>query len=596
MKFKNFAKVLQTIESTSGRNEMIDQVADLLRKLDKQEISEAMYLIQGRVVPRFVSLEFNVANKLMMRALAKAFDTGVKEINNLFSKLGDLGLVAEKKSKLKKSTLDVMGVYKRLFDIASLGGKDSQQGKIDGIADLIKAADSLSCRYIVRMTLGNLRLGFSDKSVLDALSIAAVGDKSKRILLDKAYGARSDIGFISEEVLSKGINSLKKINVEVGFPIAAMLCEREGSIEEIFKRNSTWIVQPKYDGLRCQIHYDTKGFRLKVEGGKQKQLLEGEKEKVRIFSRNLENLTRMFPDVAEAVSKLGVRSIVLDSEAVGYDDKTGKSIPFQETIQRKRKYEVKKLSLSVPVRVFAFDIMYLNGKDLSEVALKERLDILQKVISKKRDQKVIEFAQSDNVEDTDTFEEKFKEYVVKGIEGVVAKNSDSSYEPGKRGFDWIKFKKSAKGYLVDNVDAVVLGYYHGRGARAKFGIGAILVGVLNKENKNFESIAKVGTGIKDDEWKIIKKRLDSISVEKVPSEVEVSSVLKPDVLVKPEVVVVVDADEITKSPSHKAGFRKGKGYSLRFPRLKEFDRKDKTADNITTVVEIERLYKLQGGK
>lgn len=594
MKFQKFAKILQKIEETSSRNAMIDQVAKLLQSLDKKEVAEAMYLMQGRVVPRFVSLEFNVAGKLMIRALAQVFGLSGEDINNSFKRLGDLGLVAEKNSKKKRSKLSVVDVYNQLYEIASLGGKDSQQGKIDGIADLIKMADSLSCRYIVRMTLGNLRLGFSDKSVLDALSIAAVGDKSKRPLLDKAYGARSDIGFIAEEVLTKGIESLGRIEIEPGVPLASMLCERESSVEKIFERGTAWIVQPKYDGLRCQIHFDAKGFRLQAEGGRQKQLIKGEKEKVRIFSRNLESLTKMFPDVVEAVSKLGVKSIILDTEAVGYNEKTEEFYPFQETIQRRRKYEVKRLASKIPVKVFAFDILYLDGKDLSELGLKKRLEILEKVIAKGGSQDVIEFAPSDEVTSPDIFEEKLEEYIERGIEGVIAKNPESKYEPGKRGFDWIKFKKSAKGYLVDNVDAVVLGYYSGRGARAKFGIGAILVGVLNKKSNKFESIAKVGTGIKDEEWGVIKKRLDKISAKKLPTDAEVSKGLKPHVCVKPEVVVVIDADEITKSPNHRAGFSKGKGYSLRFPRLKEFDRRDREAEDITTVDEIERLYKLQG--
>lgn len=591
MQFQDFAKTLQKIEETSGRNEMIDLVANLLKQLEKKEVAEAMYLMLGRVVPKFVAFEFNVARKLMMRALAKAFDTPLEVITSSFGKLGDLGLVGEAKSKRKSSPLKVLEVYQQLCEVASLGGADSQRGKVSGIADLIKSCDSLSVRYVIRMILGNLRLGLSDKSILDALSIASVGDKSKRKLLDRAYGARSDIGLIAEQVLTNGIESVEKMHIVPGIPVAAMLCERESSIDKIYKRGERWVVQPKYDGLRCQIHYNAKGFRQEALDDAQKHLLGKEKEKARIFSRNLENLTHMFPDVTEAVRKLGVESIILDSEAVGYDSKTGELFPFQETIQRKRKYEVKKMVKAVPVCIFAFDVLSLNGKDLSEQTLEERLKVLKEVIRKGTDQKIIEFTQSDLACDPDVFAEKFEEHVEKGIEGVVAKSPEGQYEPGKRGFDWIKFKKSAKGYLIDNVDAVVLGYYRGRGARAKFGIGAILVGVLNKKTNKFESIAKVGTGIKDEEWGVIKKRLDSIAIDKVPSNVDVAKELEPDVIVKPEVVVVVDADEITKSPNHRAGFVEGKGYSLRFPRLKEFDRKDKGPEDITTVSEIERMSK-----
>lgn len=572
---------------------MIEILARLLKSLEKDEIAETLYLMQGRVVPRFIPLEFNVARRLIMRSLAEAFLLEAETIEDSFKELGDLGLVVEKLQKSTKSSLTIKEVYQLLYDIAILGGTGSQEAKVGKIADLIKSCDSVSSKYVIRMILGNLRLGLSDKSALDALSIASVGDKSYREVLDKAYGARSDIGFIAEEIFMKGIEVLEDIKFVAGVPIASMLCERESTIKKIMERGDEWIVQPKYDGLRCQIHYDRSGFKGVSYQISQGELLECGLENARIFSRNLENLTNMFPDIVKAIEKLGIDSVILDSEAVGYDHKTKEFIPFQETIQRKRKYKIAELAKEVPIKVFAFDILYLDNKDLSELELNERLKILEKILKHGKTEDIIEFTPSRKVRSVESFEEIFEEYVALGVEGIVAKLPASLYEPGKRGFDWIKFKKSAKGHLIDNVDAVVLGYYKGRGARAKFGIGAILIGVLNKGNGNFESIAKVGTGIKDEEWGRIRKRLDDISQKKKPSIVDVAKMLQPDVWVRPEVVVVVDADEVTKSPNHKAGFSKGKGYSLRFPRLKEFDRKDKASEDVTTVKEIGDMFKLQ---
>jgi DNA ligase-1 len=593
MQFSKFSKILQQLEKTSSRNEMTSIAVNLLKSLSKDEVAEAMYLMQGRVVPRFVALEFNVAGKLMIQAIAKAFETSIKNVTKSSKKVGDLGIVCEKLNKKKSSSISVIDVYNKLYKIASFGGSGSQEAKVTSIADLITSLDNLSSKYIARIIIGNLRLGLSDKTILDALSVLRTGDKSKRELLDKAYGARGDIGFIAEEVVSRGLKSIENINVEPGIPIASMNCEREETIKKILERmDGKAILQPKYDGLRAQVHFSEKEFKIANFIRKsQKEFLKS-KENVRIFSRNMEDLTSMFPDVQSAMKKFKVRSIILDCEAVGLDPKTKEYIPFQETIQRKRKYDVKKVAKDIPVKLFAFDLLYINGKDMSGLALKKRLESLEKILKKSK-QDVIEFAPSDVVTKEKEFKKILSKYITTGLEGVIAKDINEKYYPGKRGFEWIKFKKSAAGHLIDEVDTVALGYYRGRGARAKFGIGAILIGVLNKREGKFESIAKVGTGIKDEEWPKFKKRLDKISTDESPKNVSVSKELETDVWVSPEVVIVVEADEITKSPNHKAGFSEGKGYSLRFPRLKEFDRKDKSAKDITSVGEIKKMYKMQ---
>ncbi|MFC1780223.1 ATP-dependent DNA ligase [Patescibacteria group bacterium] len=596
MQFSKFSKILQELESTSSRNEMTEVLVQLLKAFRKSEVAEAMYLMQGRVVPRFIDLEFNVARKLMMQAIAKAFRKEVKEINSLFGKFGDLGIVCENLNKRKRSKHSIMDVYKKLYKIALLEGTGSQEGKVSKTAELLKSSDSQSSKYIVRMVIGNLRLGLSDKTVLDALSFILTRDKSAREILDKAYGARSDIGFLAEEVIGKGMKVLKKISITPGIPIASMNCERENTIEKILKRLDKALIQPKYDGLRTQVHFSKTGFKtLDIVSLKQESMFEKEAENIRIYSRNLEDLTHMFPDAKKAMLNLGVDSIIFDSEAVGYNPKTKRYTPFQETIQRRRKYDVVNAAKSTPIKLFVFDILYLNGKDHTDLSLTKRLDILKRIL-KKSNQNVVEFAPSSVVDDVKGFKKLSKKYIKGGLEGVIAKSQDGKYYPGKRGFEWIKFKKSAAGHLIDEIDTVVLGYYRGRGARAKFGIGAMLVGVLNTRSKKFESIAKVGTGIKDDEWEDIKSTLDKLQTKKSPRNVKVDKGLVPDVWVNPKVVIVVDADEITLSPSHRAGFLKGKGYSLRFPRLKEFNRRDKEVDDITTVTEIRKMYKLQYGK
>ncbi|MBN1332088.1 ATP-dependent DNA ligase [Candidatus Dojkabacteria bacterium] len=611
MKFKQFATILESLEKSSSRNEMTEILAGFLQKLEPDEIKPVMYMLTGRIAPRFIPLEFNFSTKLLLRAIEKASGKGILEIETLMAKKGDIGLVAsEIKSQMpqKQEELSIGEVFQLLFELASLEGVGSQTAKIEVFERLFKGADPLSIKYVARMIVGKLRLGLNDKTILDSLSWAGFSDKSYRGQLDYAYGVRADIGDIAELVLQRKFKKLERIMVEPGTPVASKLVEREKSVEAVFERIPESIVQPKYDGLRLQIHYSRAGFddihqvhqnqaigqkppSLQFDLGKTESR---KRDIVRIFSRNMEPLTDMFPDVVAEVEKKEDElpgSFVLDAEAIGTDPETGKYIPFQETIQRKRKYGIKEKSQSVPVKVYVFDILYLGKEDISQKPLLSRLDALKDLIKKNfSSSRILKLSESNELKDLKTLQKYFAKYLEDGLEGLIAKNPQSKYLPGTRNYDWIKLKANIDSKLIDTIDAVVLGYYHGRGARAKHGVGAFLVGVYNEKTEKFETIAKVGSGIKDEDWEGIMERIKGLEIEKIPENAEVKKELMPDVILRPEIVVVVEADEISKSKLHTAGQDKdGVGYSLRFPRLKEWDRADKDPEDVTKVSEVEKL-------
>jgi len=167
---------------------------------------------------------------------------------------------------------------------------------------------------------------------------------------------------------------------------------------------------------------------------------------------------------------------------------------------------------------------------------------------------------------------------------------NSIYQPGKRNFNWIKLKRQETGHIEDTIDCVILGYYSGHGKRASFGIGALLVGVYNKNKDCFQTIAKIGTGLSDKEWREQRKICDEISVKVKPKNIECAKGLVPDVWVSPEIVCLIRADEITLSPLHSAGAtKKDHGFALRFPRIMGY-RPDKSPKEVTTIKEINRLY------
>jgi DNA ligase-1 len=245
-----------------------------------------------------------------------------------------------------------------------------------------------------------------------------------------------------------------------------------------------------------------------------------------------------------------------------------------------------------PLRVFLFDILYLNGKEVMSETHAERRALLLKIAHKNKDSRV-EVIDEKVIKTAEQLEENFNENITAGLEGLVVKRADTIYQPGKRNFNWIKLKRQEEGHLEDTIDCVILGYYDGAGKRASFGIGAFLVGVYNKNEDCFETIAKIGTGMSDEEWVELRKKCDDISVANRPKNVVCAKGLYPDVWVSPDMICMVRADEITVSPLHSAGkTEKHLGYALRFPRFMGY-RPDKGPEEATTVKEIVSLYKDQ---
>ncbi|MBN2100967.1 ATP-dependent DNA ligase [Candidatus Dojkabacteria bacterium] len=604
MKFKELGGFFEKIEATASRLEMTDILADLYGHCSSEESAIVSYLLVGRVVPMFVPVEFNVANKLLLKVLdGIRISAGLrKSAKDIFNESGDLGLVASElmgKAVSRGKGMSIKEVYDSLWGVALVEGVGSVDIRNQKMHKLFVGLSPVEAKYVARILAQKLRLGCSSKTVLDAVSVAIKGDKSDRDEIERAYGVSSDLGHVVSLYLKKGISGLRSVDIIPGVPVASMLVEREKDAESIMNRFPEAIVQPKFDGLRCQIHIGKESNNLfenrvwwkywgKRESDQQGMFADSIKEKrVRLFSRNLEDMTDMFPEVVDAAGKLKVESAVLDSEVIGYDDSTGEFSPFQETMIRKRKYDIKGAAERVPVKAFVFDLLYLNGRTLMHEGNQERIGTLSDIVGK--EDTIIE-SSSYKVESAKGLEEIFQQNISQGLEGVIIKDPNSYYKPGKRGFDWIKMKRAFEGHLADSIDIVILGYYFGRGRQADFGIGALLGAVYDSSSDEFVSIAKVGTGITDDQWREIKKDLDDIKSNSKPKRVNVEKSLVPDQWVYPQIVSTIEADEITKSPIHTAGAgRDETGFALRFPRLKVWKR-DKQPEDATSVKEITEMY------
>src|SRR5438874_2170274 len=570
MNFAALAANLERMEGTKSRNELVRILAEVYQASTSDELQPITYLIQGRLAPFFEPVEIGLGERLLMTAIGVAYAAPKEEVAKLNRQTGDLGVTAQRLAPPSQpDSPSVVEVHQRLSQIAAAGGPGSQQQKLQIFTALLGDLDSVSAKHLVRITLGKMRLGIGDPTVLDALSFAKKGDRSLRPVLEGAYNRTSDLGLIARTLWEVGEAGLDALKVSAGHPLRPQLAERLPNPEAVIKKLGTVGVQPKYDGLRVQIH---------KEGGK-----------VSIFSRNLESMTEMFPELVDAASGLKVQSVILDGEAIAYNPESEEYVTFQETTARRRKEGIQEFAARAPMRAFVFDVMFRDGSDLTPMHYEQRFEIVKELVRSSDTLLTAPLMKTDSAE---VLTRELLDNISRGLEGVVAKRLDSPYQAGARNFNWVKLKRNTSGQLTDTIDVVLLGYYWGKGKRAEFGAGALLAGVYDGDKDEFVTISKLGTGLSDQGWRAIHQRLASLEVAEKPARV--NSTFVPDAWLEPAIVVEVLADEITPSPRHTAGMTgDGPGFALRFPRIVSLRAGDKQPQGATSVREIPQMREQQ---
>jgi DNA ligase-1 len=580
LRYAVITEAYEKIEATTKRLEMTDLLVNLLKNTPKEIINKVVYLTQGKVYPDFVNLEIGVAEKLAIKALARASGRKESEIEEIVKKTGDIGETAQKFVGNKRQVtffqqpLTVQRVYQTLDKMAKTSGSGAVDLKMALLAGLLADATPKEAKYIMRTVTGNLRLGIADMTVLDALAIAYGGGKENRGYLERAYNVSSDLGRVAKIVSEKGLEGVKKFEISVGEPIRAMLCERLSSPEEILEKlGGKCIVEYKYDGERIQTH--KKG------------------NEVTLFSRRLENISDQYPDAVKLVKKyVEAKDAILECECVAIDPDTGEMRPFQELMHRRRKYGIKKAMEEYPVSLFMFDALCVNGKDLTLQPYPIRRKALEEVIKQSDRVQIAKHIITDNVEELEKF---FLEAIENGCEGLVCKSiaKDSVYQAGARGWLWIKYKRDYRSEMTDTVDLVVVGAFHGRGRRAGT-YGALLLVAYNSEKDVFETVTKCGTGFTDDDLAKLPKTMEKHVISR--RHPRVKSIIEADVWFEPVVVIEILGAEITLSPVHTCAMnsiRRGGGLAVRFPRFTGNYRLDKLAEDATTTSEIIEMYQEQ---
>lgn len=588
MLYSELVEAYEKIERTTRRTEMTAFLVSLLKKVPPDIIDKVIYLTQGKLRPDYEGLEYGMGEKLVMRAIALAAGCSLKEVEETVRKVGDLGSAAEILLKTRKKgvslfdfmeqveaekELTVERVYSTLMKIAKATGEGAQDTKVTLLASLLRDAKPKEAKYLIRTILGRLRLGIADMTILDALAIAFGKGKGSRELIERAYNRYPDLGYIAKVLMSEGLEGVKKVGIKVGVPIMPMLAERLRSPEEILQKlGGVCIAEYKYDGMRIQAH--KKG------------------NEVILFSRRLENVTSFFPDACDLIRKhIKANEAIVEGECVAIDPDTGELRPFQELMHRRRKYDIRKAMEEYPVSLFMFDVIYVDGKDLTLTPYPERRKILESILE---EGDRIKLAQWKLVRSPKELEEFFEQAIADGCEGVMCKSlmPNAIYQSGTRGFLWIKYKRDYKAELADTLDLVAVGAFWGKGRRAGT-YGALLMAAYDPETDTFKTVCKVGSGFTDEQLAQLPKMFEPYVIDHKHPRVD--SKMEADVWFVPAIVMEITGAEITLSPIHTCAWnvvKEGAGLAIRFPRFIRF-RPDKSPEEATTVKEVIDLYKKQ---
>jgi DNA ligase-1 len=588
LEFALVAQTLDILEKTPSKIQQASTLAMLFKKCDPSSIDKVIYFIQGTLWPDWKGMpELGIAEKGIQKAISIALNIPENEVEKLYKSLGDYGLVVErlkisrerksagltafiKSEKIAEKKLAVDEVYSTLAKIASLQGEGSRDIKIRLLASLLSSANAKEAKFIVRFVEGRLRLGVGDATIMDGLAIAF---GTSRDAVERAYNIYPDLGAIAKMLAGQGPQALRNIKPTPGIPLRPMLAERASDPSEILAKAGTpCLAEFKYDGERAQIHKKGKT--------------------VWIFSRRLEDITSQYPDVVDAVLKhVKADETIIEGEIVAVDPETGEYRPFQELMHRKRKKDIHEAVKEYPVIVRLFDCLYVDGVDLTLKPLSERREWLKKIVEESEEFRLAEHIV---VKDVKELEEFFLKAIESGMEGLVVKSlgPDSVYQAGVRGWLWIKYKRDYKSEMIDTVDLVVVGAFHGKGKRAG-SYGALLVAAYDPDTGTFKTVCKVGSGFTDEDLAALPKMFEQYKLSyKHPS---VDSDIEADVWFEPRIVMEVIGAELTLSPIHtccKGWVKPGVGISIRFPRFVRW-RPDKSPTEATTTKEIYEIYMKQ---
>ncbi len=546
MDFAAVAATLAKLEQTSSRLEMAGIVKQLF--LDSgSDLRTVVLFVQGKIFPPWDRREIGIAQKSMVRAIAMATGVPAGKIDNKIAELGDTGLAAEElfgkkaQTTLSKSAMSLGEIYALLEKLAAMEGTGSQERKAKYVIELLNSVGPGEIKYLVRLLLGEMRIGVGEGIVRDAIASAFDVPAEEA---ERAFSLVNDYAEVAEIARDSGVAGLEKVKVKLFRPLRPMLAQSVHSVSEALE-NGCHAFEYKYDGMRTQVH---------IRG-----------KEIRIFTRRLDDVTKQFPDVVEAVKQgISVKEAIVEGETVAVD-KGERPKPFQLLSRRiKRKYRISDMVKDIPVITYLFDCMYLNGKSLLNNPMRERRKALESIAKEGERLRFSKTVVTDSPQEAEAF---YKEALGLGHEGVMAKNLDAEYKPGSRVGYMYKLKP-----VTETLDLVIIGAEWGEGRRANW-LGSYLLACRDPDTNEFLEIGRMATGMSDGQ---LQQLTDTLR-----GDIEYQK--GKQVRLRPRVVVEAGYQEIQKSPTYASG------YALRFPRLIRI-REDRDPEDCDTLDRVASLY------
>jgi DNA ligase-1 len=513
--FIRLVNILKELESTSSRKEKTLKLSVFLKELPKDEILPSVMLISGHIFPDGSGQILNVSSKTVGKVLSTC-----------------------KQGTLDSSPLTIKGLYRQLLDLASLNGKGSKARKEAALSSLLSRASDVETEYISKILQGELRIGLAEGLILEAISKASNIDLNTT---KTTYGLTGNLGETARMALVEGGEKMKNICLKPFSPVRPMLADAAPDLEEAIRIHGRTSLEHKLDGVRVQIHKEC--------------------DRVEIYSRSLSKITQSLPDIVNLVrSEVMAEKIILDGEVVGVDS-DGRPIPFQDLMRRVGRMANVQESLSeIPVRLFLFDILYLDGRSVTSSPYEVRRQQLEYISPKGM---LTPRIVTDNIAQAEMF---FEDSIKGGHEGLVSKNLNGVYMPGQRGKEWLKIKRA------DTLDLVIVAADWGSGRRFRW-LSNYHLAVRDSHTERFLEVGKTFKGLTDEEFEYMTARLLNLKVSEKDSTVKV----------RPEIVVEVAYDEVQKSPHYNSG------YALRFARIKKI-REDKSPREADTLDRLKEIY------
>jgi DNA ligase 1 len=550
--FLSLSLLLESVESTKRRLQIIEETANYLRSLAAEELEPAVNMMVGRAFPKYSQKTLDVSWATLQHVLEQlaVFDWNL--FRAAMAKTGDIGSATQavleqsrgkRQTQLTQTPLTILEVRRSLNAISQTQGTGSRTKKERQLTALLSQASPLEAKYLVKVFTGEMRTGLHEGLMEQAVA-HAFDIPLQRV--QHAAMVLGDIGEVAEKLKTEGVESLEKAEFSVFRPVNLMLAQTAQSVEEALKeQGGEAAFEYKYDGARVQIH-------------KQGPV-------VRIFSRRLTDVTESLPDIVEAVKQnIKADSAIVEGEVIALDT-AGYPIAFQHLMRRfKRTNEIRELRERIPLKLYLFDILYLNGESNIAKPYTQRRQLLATTAG------LIALTSQIQTADAATAQSYLKEALDAGHEGLMAKKPDSPYTPGRRGKRWLKIKT-----VLEPLDLVITAAEYGYGRRKEW-LSDYYLGARDPESGEFWDVGKTFKGLTDAELTDLTVRLKEIAVSQQGHKVTVL----------PKIVVEVAYNEVQHSPKYKSKM------ALRFARITRI-RDDKSPEEASTIGQVRQIFDRQ---